>query len=97
MADIFRLGQTGKFSRELTIDLNKYKTNPVDLTNQSRLFIKFKKPDGTTTTVDGTLVSSEITVNLLLDQRGDWLYTVGVEYNDGTIIESINAWLFWVV
>ena len=97
MVNRFRLGHTGKFSKQLVIATTQYNKNPVDLTDHSRLFIRFRKPDGKDTIVDATLVGTEITANILLDERGDWNYTVGVEYDDGTIIESVKSELVWVV
>ena len=97
MTDTFRLGKTGKFSQILSITTNPFNTLPVDLTDQTRVFATFKKPDGTDVNVDGELVDNSITASVLLDQLGDWTYTVSAEFSDGTIIESIKGWLFWVI
>ena len=93
----FRYNSTGRFAQELKMSINSYNSDPVDLTNSSRLFIKFRRPNGKETIKDAILVDSKITASITLDEDGDWTYTVGVEYDDGTIVESVQEWTIWVI
>ena len=88
-------------------DIENYSgVKPLDLTNYDRVYVKFWKPDGTEIVYtaelrdDTKLMDTDIIYKVdtepILDQKGDWLYTVGAEYTDGSVIESSEKELFWV-
>ena len=108
MSDVYTIGQIGvEFAGKLTNNDNPYNVTVLDISGYTKLYVRFQRPDGTTfkmdaaprddTTLDNTDIVYENDSESIFDQRGDWLFTVGAEYSDGTKIESPMNELFWVV
>ena len=112
MVDVYTVGQVGiEFSGQLEEEGNPYdeKIKPLVLTNYSRVYVKFWRPDGTTfekdaeprdpSTLTDTDIKYDVDSETLFDEksRGDWAYTVGAEFTNRTKIESNQRVLFWVI
>ena len=108
MTDVYTVGQVGiEFAGKLTDNDNEYLIKPLDLTGYSEVFMKFFRPDGTSFVKTASIRDSSSLANTdiifendstsVLDKRGDWSFTVGAKFTDGTIIESPDRELFWVV
>ena len=108
MVDVYIQSQVGvEFSGALINSNNPYNVKPEDLTGYDRVYVRFFRPDGTSFSKDGSprdtskLTDTDILYTVssdeILDMKGDWSYTVGVQYTDGTTLESHNRELFWVI
>jgi len=108
MTDTYVLGQVGiEFAGQLTNDDDPDNVTPVDLANNSGLYVRFFRPDGTSFeksaqardpgSLDNTYITFENDGESILDQKGGWSYTVGARFADGSTVESPNRDLFWVV
>ena len=110
MVEEYTSNQVGiEFSGQLKQkDIEDYSgVKPLDLTNYSRVYIKFWRPDGTVimytaelrddTKLMDTDILYKVDTKPILNQEGDWSYTIGAEYTDGSVIESSERELFWVI
>ena len=108
MTDVYTVGQIGiEFAGKLTDSDNMYLIKPLDLTGYNAVYVKFYRPDGTSfvetasvrdsSSLADTDIIFENDSTSVLDKRGDWSFTVGAKFTDGTIIESPDRELFWVV
>ena len=98
MADIYHLGQVGlKLSGKLQDYDDQDNIVSISLAGYTRTFIRFRKPDGTISEhpaepdTPSNLADTDIVFDSdenILDQAGNWEYTFGVEYNDGTLYVS---------
>ncbi len=88
------VGDIGKVIRVLHTD-DQSPANPIDLTNQTAIRFRFKKPDGTTfdlaasptgTPTDGYATADTVAGNL--DQAGDYQLQSRVTFSDGDVIYS---------
>ena len=110
MVDKYTLGQTGiAFSGKLEEQDNPYdpEKEPLNLTGYSKLYVRFFRPNGTTfkkdaepvdpTKLTDTEIIYRVSSSEILDEKGDWAYTVGAEFTTTVKIESTRKLLFWVV
>ena len=108
MVDVYTVGQVGiEFAGQITDNDNAYDIRPIDLENYSELYVRFFRPDGTNfkktaaprdeNSLNDTEIVYENDGDSIIDQKGDWSFTVGVKYSSGSLIESPYRQLFWVV
>ena len=110
MVEVYTSNQIGiEFAGQLKQkDIDNYSgVKALDLTYYDKIYVKFWKPDGTEIVYtaelrdDTKLMDTDILYKVdtepILNQKGNWLYTVGAEYTDGSVIESSVRELFWVI